>query len=115
MVEVQRIITCEVTSAKHEAVLRKERHALLSGDLASSNQVRAVLFGLFCFDLCVTVIMIIIIIWWFATTTIDISCSVAFPRFPRKLFWFIYLGSLLGFSVVCWVLWHFFVCAEPVR
>lgn len=39
MVEVQRIITCEVMSTKHEAVLRKERHGLLSGDLASSNQV----------------------------------------------------------------------------
>lgn len=39
MVEVQRIITCEVTNTKHEAVLRKERHALLSGDVDSSNQV----------------------------------------------------------------------------
>ncbi|CAN0189214.1 unnamed protein product, partial [Laminaria digitata] len=39
MVEVQRIITCEVTVTRHEAVLRRERHKLLSGDLdSSSNQ-----------------------------------------------------------------------------
>lgn len=41
MVEVQRIITCELTVTKHEAVLRRERHSLLAGDLDSSTQVRA--------------------------------------------------------------------------
>ena len=38
MVEVQRIITCEATSTRHEAVLRQERHDILSGD-SDSNQV----------------------------------------------------------------------------
>eukprot|EP00903_Cladosiphon_okamuranus_P007802 g7551.t1 len=37
MVEVQRIITCEVSSTRHEAVLRQERHDILSGD-SDSNQ-----------------------------------------------------------------------------
>lgn len=41
MAEVQRIITCEVTGTKHEAVLRRERHDMLSGDTDSSSQVRA--------------------------------------------------------------------------
>lgn len=37
MVEVQRIITCETTHTVHEAVLRQERHDLISGDLAAAS------------------------------------------------------------------------------
>ncbi|CAN0563631.1 unnamed protein product, partial [Ectocarpus sp. 12 AP-2014] len=36
MAEVQRIVTCEATSTAHEAVLRKERHDMLSGDSAAA-------------------------------------------------------------------------------
>ncbi|CAN0150637.1 unnamed protein product [Ascophyllum nodosum] len=36
MVEVQRIITCETTQTLHEAVLRRERHDLITGDLAAA-------------------------------------------------------------------------------
>ncbi|CAM9834851.1 unnamed protein product, partial [Scytosiphon promiscuus] len=40
MAEVQRIITCETTTTLHEAVLRRERHDMLCGDLDPSSQVR---------------------------------------------------------------------------
>lgn len=42
MAEVQRIVTCESTSTAHEAVLRKERHDMLSGDSAAAAAAAAV-------------------------------------------------------------------------
>lgn len=45
MVEVQRIITCETTYAKHEAVLRQERHDLLAGNLDSPQVIGGKMYG----------------------------------------------------------------------